>query len=374
MSFSTVSCRNLNTDLCLVGLYGDEGASYSNMAQCSVSSALSNAWDGKLSSCPSRDSARLPAHRSLFLLDARSSNDYYYATGAGCLNTPCRCHGLRWAMHPLRPRTVLGAAYPPRDRVSRSALIVFDQILPHPCPVFALGQLRANPSPCRHKGVGVSCHNRTSYSPTLFDLTPKTMKRDLLISGALLIATIVAVSWATNRWWGFLCPSDCPDPAAAIRNIALIGGAFFAAVFASWRISIATRQADLAEKRNLSERFQRAAEFLAHEGMESAHIRISGLHALRHLVSDAPEVFALQVADVIDSFMVVKPITRKQFDDLSEFRVAGDTLDFIVETVEKKGLLDAKAVKQLRQDVSDAKKQCSDRMFQAGFNPLFHAH
>ena len=92
---------------------------------------------------------------------------------------------------------------------------------------------------------------------------------------------------------------------------------------------------------------------------------------MRYLVRDAPEAFALQVADVVIPFMLMKPIAEGQPDVYREFNVGRITLEFILETVDGERFLDDEQKTRLRQDIRDALGVVLQKLDDAGFHPRF---
>ena len=180
----------------------------------------------------------------------------------------------------------------------------------------------------------------------------------------LSLAIVAFASWATWHWWCFLVLEDTPTN--VLRNIALIAGAFIAWVFAFWRSSIAKQQADLAKRDHHHSRFQRASELLAQQGLGNSHSRISGLHAFRYLIHDAPDLGPAAI-EVVTSFMIQTPIDEHH--DLSEFTLARITVEFVCETIDRKRMFDAASRKRMRRDVGDATARVVRKFHDAGMDP-----
>ena len=185
---------------------------------------------------------------------------------------------------------------------------------------------------------------------------------------SLSLVVVVLAGLATWHWWCFLSLNDTPTN--VMRNVALIVGGFVAWVFAFWRSSIASRQADIAKKEHHHARFQRASELLAQQGMHNSHARISGLHAFRYLIHDAPDL-GLQAIEVVTSFMIQTPIDEHH--DLSEFTLAKRTAEFICETLDTTRTFDAASRARLREEVHDVSTRVATRFREAGLDPYQHA-
>ena len=191
----------------------------------------------------------------------------------------------------------------------------------------------------------------------------------IITSGAFCVIslslTIVAVTaWATSHWWCFLVRED--SPTNVLRNVALIAGGIIAWVFAFWRSSIASQQADVAKQEHHHARFQRASELLSREGLHNSHARISGLHAFRYLIHDAPDL-GLEAMEVVTSFMIQTPIDEHH--DLAEFTLARMTAEFICETIDRNRMFNAASRQRMRNDVEDAISRVFKKYHEAGLDP-----
>ena len=192
----------------------------------------------------------------------------------------------------------------------------------------------------------------------------------LLTSGAfwvvaLSLGIVVVAALATWYWWCFLSLGDTPSN--VLRNVALIAGLFVAWVFAFWRSSITRRQADIAKQEHHHSRFQRASDLLAREGLHNSHARISGLHAFRYLIHDAPEM-GLEAIEVVTSFMIQTPIDEHH--DVSEFTLARMTSEFICDTIDRKRMFDAAPRRRMREDVQQAILSVVKKFREAGLDPF----
>ena len=181
----------------------------------------------------------------------------------------------------------------------------------------------------------------------------------------LLSLVILGVAGsATWHWWCYLVRDDTPTD--VMRNVALVAGALIAWVFAFWRGSIAEKQADIAKQEHHHGRFQRAAELLAQQGIDNSHARISGLHAFRYVVYDAPGL-GLEAIEIVTTLMIQTPVDEHH--DVKEFTVAKATANYICDTIEASGMFDPTSREQLREDVAHACGIVEQKLITAGVNP-----
>lgn len=190
----------------------------------------------------------------------------------------------------------------------------------------------------------------------MFQWLFQRLRRGAIRVALLSIATIALAGLATWHWWGFLSLNDTPTN--TIRTVALIGGGLIAWYFAYWRSSIAeeqarvaAQQADIAKQEHRHGRFERATELLAKQGRESSHARLSGLHALRHLIRDAPD-FGPDVIEIITTFML--QASEEQGYEEREFTLARMTAEFTCDTLDREELLDAAFRERLRVELTHA--------------------
>lgn len=155
-------------------------------------------------------------------------------------------------------------------------------------------------------------------------------------------------------------------PTDVLRNVALIAGALVAWVFAFWRSSIAKQHVDVAKQEHQHGRFQRAAELLGQQGIGNSHARISGLHAFRYLVHDAPDL-GLEAVEIVTTLMVQTPVDEHH--DVKEFTVARMTAEYICDTTDASGLFEAASRQRLREDVADACSIVEQKLIAAGIDP-----
>ena len=167
---------------------------------------------------------------------------------------------------------------------------------------------------------------------------------------AILSLVIVGITGGTTwYWWCDLSEGDTLTN--TLRNVALIGGLFVAWVFALWRSSIASQQAAIAKQEGHHARFQMASEFLAKQGLQNIHTRISGLLQFRHLVHDVPDL-GLQATDIVVAYMIHTPIDEHHHPD--EFRLAQSTASFFCDTIDRTRMFNDEARKRLREEVKVA--------------------
>ena len=179
---------------------------------------------------------------------------------------------------------------------------------------------------------------------------------------AALSFLVVAVdAWVTWHWWEVLSENDTPTN--VMRNMALIGGGLVAWVFAFWRSSIAGEQADVARREHQHGRFQRATELLAQHGETNSLARLSGLHALRHLIRDAPELGS-DVIQVVTTFMLQASEAAGHAE--RELTLARLTAQFVCETMDRERVLTAAAREELRVEVTHAVAVVADRLSETG--------
>lgn len=69
---------------------------------------------------------------------------------------------------------------------------------------------------------------------------------------------------------------------------------------AVWRSVVGVRQVDTAQRGLLNERFQKGAEML---GSENISVRIGGIYALQHLAEEHPEIYHVQVMELLCAFV-----------------------------------------------------------------------
>ena len=106
---------------------------------------------------------------------------------------------------------------------------------------------------------------------------------------------------------------------------------------------------------------------LAKQGIDNSHARISGLHAFRYLIIDAPEL-GLEAIEVITSFLIQTPVNGDH--DLSEFTLAKMTAESVCDTIERIRMFDASSRERLRSEVANAIGEAAKNILAAGHNPF----
>ena len=178
------------------------------------------------------------------------------------------------------------------------------------------------------------------------------------------LAVVALAALTTSHWWHCWVREDTPTN--VLRNVALIAGGVIAWIFAFWRSTIASEQADFAKQEHQHARFQRATELLAREGLHNSHARISGLHALRYLIHDAPEL-GLEAIEVVNSFMIQTPVDEHH--DLAEFTLARMTSEFICEITDRRRMFNVASRQRMHEDVKDAISRVVKKYHDAGLDP-----
>ena len=143
--------------------------------------------------------------------------------------------------------------------------------------------------------------------------------RDFLGSGGswaiivVLVATVLTIAVSYDSWsW---LNSDEEAPSATIRNIGVIVGGFVAVGLTIWRSTIAEKQAetariqsDLTQRGFLNERYQKGAEML---GSSTLSVRMAGIYALERLALDHPDLYHVQIMQLLCSFARTPTGTEK---------------------------------------------------------------
>ncbi len=156
----------------------------------------------------------------------------------------------------------------------------------------------------------------------------------------LLVVSAVVISFVSWDWpekfWGWLTNDE--SGSTTIRNLGLVLAGLIALPLAIWRSIVADRQAsaaqrqattaqkqaDTAQQSLLNERYQRGAEML---GNEVLSVRIGGIYALKHLASEDPEQYHIQIMELLCTF--VRHPTRdddflEQAEDAEKFLLRED--------------------------------------------------
>ena len=101
--------------------------------------------------------------------------------------------------------------------------------------------------------------------------------------------------------------SEGESLSATIRNISVVVGGIVAIMLATWRSTIADRQAnaarqqtEIAQRGLLNERYQKGAEML---GSPILPVRMAGLYALQRLTQDHPDAYHTQIMALLCAFI-----------------------------------------------------------------------
>ncbi len=121
------------------------------------------------------------------------------------------------------------------------------------------------------------------------------------IAIAVVVYVIATVGFSFCFWDWF--SRGEPSVSAIIRNLLLSWGAPLATGLAVWRSMVAQlqseaaqKQAEIAQRGLLSNRYQRAVEML---GNDLGSIRIGGIHALVNLAREHPDEYQREVVQLL---------------------------------------------------------------------------
>ena len=116
---------------------------------------------------------------------------------------------------------------------------------------------------------------------------------------AIVVAVYVlaAIGFSFCFWNAF--SEGEPSATSTIRNLVLIWGAPLAMGLAVWRSMVAQRQAEIAQRGLLADRYQRAVEMLSHD-LDS--MRIGGIHALVDLTREDPDEYKGKVVKLLSIY------------------------------------------------------------------------
>ena len=136
--------------------------------------------------------------------------------------------------------------------------------------------------------------------------------RNLGGSGGIWFSAYVLAVSALTAWGCYAFRDELlGEPAglsATIRNVGLVSAGLIALGLAVWRSLVAKRQADIAARSLLYERYQRAIELLA---SDKRHIRIGAIFALRELSLSNQEELANAVSALLTHFAVSVAARRR---------------------------------------------------------------
>ena len=131
-------------------------------------------------------------------------------------------------------------------------------------------------------------------------------------SGGFWFSTYVLTISVLTAWWCYAFRDELlGEPAgltATVRNVGLVSAGLIALGLAVWRSLVAKRQADIAARSLLYERYQRAIELLA---SDKRHIRIGAIFALRELSLSNQEELANAVSALLMHFAVSVAARRR---------------------------------------------------------------
>ena len=118
--------------------------------------------------------------------------------------------------------------------------------------------------------------------------------------------TLVAGAGLSWRSWEILQSSE-DSFLTTISNLSFVLGGIIAIELALWRSFVGERQtavtqqqAETAQRGLLNERFQKGAEML---GSENLTVRLGGIYALQHLAEEHPEIYHIQVMELLCAFV-----------------------------------------------------------------------
>ena len=118
----------------------------------------------------------------------------------------------------------------------------------------------------------------------------------------VVILCLVAGVVVPTVYWDLLRQGS-PDPVSnseAVRTVAFVVGGGLAFVFALWRALLAQRQAEIADRTLLDERYERGITAL---GSENLAVRLGGIYALQKLAQEHPSLYHIQVMKSFCAFV-----------------------------------------------------------------------
>ena len=123
----------------------------------------------------------------------------------------------------------------------------------------------------------------------------------------VLLSAPLIVLWYIP--WNLFSTEMEHSPSEVVRNLGLVIGAIIAGLFAFWRIKIADRLADVADRDQLDNSYFEAAKMLGHELMT---VRIAAVKALRRLAMVNLETYGDQVSGVLEDFAVLRRLEHHE--------------------------------------------------------------
>ena len=118
----------------------------------------------------------------------------------------------------------------------------------------------------------------------------------------VVILCLVAGVVVPTVYWDLLRQGS-PDPVSnseAVRTVAFVVGGGLAFVFALWRALLAQRQAEIADRTLLDERYERGITAL---GSENLAVRLGGIYALQKFAQEHPSLYHIQVMKSFCAFV-----------------------------------------------------------------------
>lgn len=123
---------------------------------------------------------------------------------------------------------------------------------------------------------------------------------------ALIVVTVVAGCGLAWRFWEIL-HSEQDSLSTTISNLSFVVGGIVAIELALWRslvgerqTAVAQRQAETSQRDILNQQLQKGAEML---GSSILSVRLGGIYALRHLATEHPEQYHVQVMEQLCAFI-----------------------------------------------------------------------
>ncbi len=133
--------------------------------------------------------------------------------------------------------------------------------------------------------------------------------RHLVISVTLMAILWIGTSrlidiwnWlATDFWtWLRMGSNGTETHSTTLRNVGLLFGGVLALLVALWRSWVAERQARIAQRNLLNERYRQGAEMLDSKVLA---VRLGGIYALQRLAADNPKKYHIQIMQLLCAFV-----------------------------------------------------------------------
>ena len=118
------------------------------------------------------------------------------------------------------------------------------------------------------------------------------------VATTIVILYVLVAAGVSLCFWDFFSKGE-PSTSVNIRNLVLMWGTPLAIFLAVWRSSIAQKQAEIAQRGVLSDRYQRAVEMLGHD-LDS--LRIGGIHTLVDLAREHPAEYQRRVVRLLQVY------------------------------------------------------------------------